>query len=147
MADFVEERRSSSIKGFSRVKEKDQKSAQPPATKKANNLKKKVVVNHKSSTKSSAKPTKRPYTQKTQKGVIKKKAPVQLVPKKEITKNEYCYVSCGKKWSELKNSESDRWIECFKCNRWARDICTNIKQLIKEIVDKIKFSCENCRNN
>ena len=105
------------------------------------------MVNGNSSAKSSTKPAKRPYTRKTQKAVIEKKVPVPLVSKKEIAKNECCYESCGKKWSERKNSESERWIECCKCNRGTCDICTNIKQLDKETVDKIKFSCENCRNN
>ena len=74
------------------------------------------MVNGNSSAKSSTKPAKRPYTRKTQKAVIEKKVPVPLVSKKEIAKNECCYESCGKKWSERKNSESERWIECCKCN-------------------------------
>ena len=129
------------------VKEKDQKSAEQPAAKKTKQSKKKVVINGNSSAKSTTKPTKRPYTRKTQKVVIEKKVPVPLVSEKEIAKNQCCYDSCGKKWSERKNSESERWIECCKCNRWACDICANIKQLDKETVDKIKFSCKNCRNN
>ena len=146
-ADFVAERGSSTIKSFSLVKEKEKSAEQPAAKKKTKQSKKKVVVNGNSSAKSSTKPAKRPYTKKTQKVVIEKKVPVPLLSKKEIAKNECCYDSCGKKWSERKNSESERWIECCKCNRWACDICANIKQLDKETVDKIKFSCKNCRNN
>ena len=41
VADFVREQGSSSIKSFSLVKEKDQKSAEQPAAKKLNSLKRK----------------------------------------------------------------------------------------------------------
>ena len=61
-ADFVAERGSSTIKSFSLVKEKDQKSAEQPAAKKTKQSKKKVVINGNSSAKSTTKPTKRPYT-------------------------------------------------------------------------------------
>ena len=67
VADFVAEEGSSSIKSFSLVKKKDQKSAEQPAAEKAKQSKKKVVVNGNSSAKSSTKPAKRPYTRKTQK--------------------------------------------------------------------------------
>ena len=116
-ADFVAERGSSSIKSFSLVEEKDQRSAEQPCGKKAKQSKKKVMVYGNSSAKSSTKPPKRPYTRKTQKVVIEKKVPVPFMPKKGITKNECCYDSCGKKWSKRKNSESEWWIECSKCNR------------------------------
>ena len=71
-ADFVAERGSSTIKSFSLVKEKDQKSAEQPVAKKTKQSKKKVVINGNSSAKSTTKPTKRPYTRKTQKVVIEK---------------------------------------------------------------------------
>lgn len=45
LADFVVEGGSSSIKKFLPVKEKDQKSAEPPEAKEAKQPKKKVVVN------------------------------------------------------------------------------------------------------
>ena len=61
-ADFVAKRGSSTIKSFSLVKEKDQKSAEQPAAKKTKQSKKKVVINGNSSAKSTTKPTKRPYT-------------------------------------------------------------------------------------
>ena len=93
-----------------------------------------------SSAKSSTKPAKRPYTRKTQKVVIEKKVPVPLMPKTEITKNECCYDSCGKKWSKRKNSESERWIECSKCNRWACDFFLKVK-IINDKHRIVQLSC------
>ena len=98
LADFVVEGGSSSVKKFLPVKEKDLQSHQKQ--KKLNSLKRKLWLTVIFFTKTSTKPAKRPYTWVTQKKAIENKAPVPLVPKKKITKNECCFVFCGKKCRE-----------------------------------------------
>ena len=86
MADFVGEQGSSLIKSFLPVKEKYQKSAEPPVVKKAKQSEKKVMVNGKSCAKSSAKPAKIPYTRKHKKWSLKRKLMCHWCQKKKLQK-------------------------------------------------------------
>ena len=91
VADFVREQGSSSIKSFSLVKEKDQKSAEQPAAKKLNSLKRKSQL---TVTLALNLPPRllRDLTHEKHKKtvVIEKTVSVPLMPK-NITKNECCY--------------------------------------------------------